>query len=212
MAIHDSVLLGAMSQSVDNLTMCVCRKLRIVRHKPKHVTNPRTDKQRTQRAKMKAVIEVARAFAPVAKIGFPAQPAGQTGYNGFVSANLQAVTVDEKFEGIVDYTQLVCSGDMKLRTPKVTVTIAGKVVSFTQESQDASSHANLDDQVYAVLYEKALDEVELVKLRERGESGSTSFTLPEEWTAAEVMVYSFATTVAGRKTSKTLVLTVESGE
>ena len=45
MAIHDSVLLGAMSQSVDNLTMCVCRKLRIVRHKAKHVTNPRTDKQ-----------------------------------------------------------------------------------------------------------------------------------------------------------------------
>ena len=43
MAIHDSVLLGAMSQSVDNLTMCVCRKLRIVRHKAKHVTNPRTD-------------------------------------------------------------------------------------------------------------------------------------------------------------------------
>lgn len=54
MAIHDSVLLGAMSQSVDNLTMCVCRKLRIVRHKAKHVTNPRTDKQRVQRAKMKA--------------------------------------------------------------------------------------------------------------------------------------------------------------
>ena len=51
MAIHDSVLLGAMSQSVDNLTMCVCRKLRIVRHKAKHVTNPRTDKQRVQRAK-----------------------------------------------------------------------------------------------------------------------------------------------------------------
>ena len=50
MAIHDSVLLGAMSQSVDNLTMCVCRKLRIVRHKAKHVTNPRTDKQRVQRA------------------------------------------------------------------------------------------------------------------------------------------------------------------
>ena len=95
MAIHDSVLLGAMSQSVDNLTMCVCRKLRIVRHKAKHVTNPRTDKQRVQRAKMKAAIELAQAFAPIAKIGFPAMAAGQTGYNGFVSANLQAVTVDE---------------------------------------------------------------------------------------------------------------------
>ena len=84
MAIHDSVLLGAMSQSVDNLTMCVCRKLRIVRHKAKHVTNPRTDKQRVQRAKMKATIELAQAFAPIAKIGFPAMAAGQTGYNGFV--------------------------------------------------------------------------------------------------------------------------------
>lgn len=30
--------------------------------------------------------------------------AGQTGYNGFVSANLQAVTVDEGFVATVDYS------------------------------------------------------------------------------------------------------------
>ena len=71
MAIHESVLLGAMSQSVDNLTMCVCRKLRIVRHKAKHVTNPRTDKQRVQRAKMKATIELAQAFAPTYSGAYP---------------------------------------------------------------------------------------------------------------------------------------------
>ena len=150
MAIHDSVLLGAMSQSVDNLTMCVCRKLRIVRHKAKHVTNPRTDKQRVQRAKMKAAIELAQAFAPIAKIGFPAMAAGQTGYNGFVSANLQAVTVDEGFVATVDYSKLACSSDLKLRTPKVTATLADKSITFTQESQEASSWANRDDQVYAV--------------------------------------------------------------
>ena len=159
MAIHDSVLLGAMSQSVDNLTMCVCRKLRIVRHKAKHVTNPRTDKQRVQRAKMKAAIELAQAFAPIAKIGFPAMAAGQTGYNGFVSANLQAVTVDEGFVATVDYSKLACSSDLKLRTPKVTATLADKSITFTQESQEASSWANRDDQVYAVVYEKALNEV-----------------------------------------------------
>ena len=203
MAIHDSVLLGAMSQSVDNLTMCVCRKLRIVRHKAKHVTNPRTDKQRVQRAKMKATIELAQAFAPIAKIGFPAMAAGQIGYNGFVSANLQAVTVDE------DYSKLACSSDLKLRTPKVTATLADKSITFTQESQEASSWANRDDQVYAVVYEKALNEVEMVKLRERGENGVTSFALPEDWTAAEVLVYAFATTVAGRRTSRTLAISME---
>ncbi len=201
MAIHDSVLLGAMSQSVDNLTMCVCRKLRIVRHKAKHVTNPRTDKQRVQRAKMKATIELAQAFAPIAKIGFPAMAAGQTGYNGFVSANLQVATVD--------YSKLACSSDLKLRTPKVTATLADKSITFTQESQEASSWANRDDQVYAVVYEKALNEVEMVKLRERGENGVTSFALPEDWTAAEVLVYAFATTVAGRRTSRTLAISME---
>ena len=170
MAIHDSVLLGAMSQSVDNLTMCVCRKLRIVRHKAKHVTNPRTDKQRVQRAKMKATIELAQAFAPIAKIG---------------------------------------SSDLKLRTPKVTATLADKSITFTQESQEASSWANRDDQVYAVVYEKALNEVEMVKLRERGENGVTSFALPEDWTAAEVLVYAFATTIAGRRTSRTLAISME---
>ena len=209
MAIHDSGLLGAMSQSVDNLTMCVCRKLRIVRHKAKHVTNPRTDKQRVQRAKMKATIELAQAFAPIAKIGFPAMAAGQTGYNGFVSANLQAVTVDEGFVATVDYSKLACSSDLKLRTPKVTATLADKSITFTQESQEASSWANRDDQVYAVVYEKALNEVEMVKLRERGENGVTSFALPEDWTAAEVLVYAFATTVAGRRTSRTLAISME---
>jgi len=201
MAIHDSVLLGAMSQSVDNLTMCVCRKLRIVRHKAKHVTNPRTDKQRVQRAKMKATIELAQAF--------PAMAAGQIGYNGFVSANLQAVTVDEGFVATVDYSKLACSSDLKLRTPKVTATLADKSITFTQESQEASSWANRDDQVYAVVYEKALNEVEMVKLRERGENGVTSFALPEDWTAAEVLVYAFATTVAGRRTSRTLAISME---
>lgn len=113
--------------------------------------------------------------------------AGQTGYNGFVSANLQAVTVDEGFVATVDYSKLACSSDLKLRTPKVTATLADKSITFTQESQEASSWANRDDQVYAVVYEKALNEVEMVKLRERGENGVTSLRyrktgrLPKCW-------------------------------
>lgn len=49
----------------------------------------------------------------------------------------------------------------------------------------------------------------MVKLRERGENGVTSFALPEDWTAAEVLVYAFATTVAGRRTSRTLAISME---
>ena len=108
----------------------------------------------------------------------------------------------------VDYSKLACSSDLKLRTPKVTALLrinrllhAGKSGSIVL--------ANRDDQVYAVVYEKALNEVEMVKLRERGENGVTSFALPEDWTAAEVLVYAFATTVAGRRTSRTLAISME---
>jgi hypothetical protein len=51
--------------------------------------------------------------------------------------------------------------------------------------------------------------VEMVKLRERGENGMTTFALPEEWMDAEVLVYAFATTLAGRRTSRTLSINVE---
>lgn len=135
--------------------------------------------------------------------------AGRTGYNGFVAANLQAMTVGEDFVATVDYSKLACSADMKLCTPKVTAALADKTITLTQEKQEASSWANRDDQLYVVLYEKVLNEVEMVKLRERGENGMTSFTLPEVWTGAEVLVYAFATTLAGRRTSRTLSINVE---
>lgn len=211
MAKYDSVLMGTLSQSVDNVTAYVSRRQRIVRHKATKVHNPRTEKQRKQRAKMKAAVVLASAFAPVAKVGFPAQAAGQTGYNGFVAANLPAVIVDEKFVATVDFTKLVCSVDLKLHAPKVTASVsAGKVV-FSQEGQEASAYANRDDRVYGVLFEKTLNEVELVELRERGESGSTSCTLMDEWTSENVVAYAFVTNATGRRTSRTIVVAL-SGE
>lgn len=49
---------------------------------------------------MKAVVGVASAFAPIAKVGFPVTAPGKFGYNEFVTANLQAVSVDEYSLGI----------------------------------------------------------------------------------------------------------------
>ena len=56
MAIFRSFLLGDVKKSVANLTMYIAKGVSIVRSKPLNVHNPRTDKQRIQRAKMKALV------------------------------------------------------------------------------------------------------------------------------------------------------------
>ena len=57
------------------------------------------------------------------------------------------------------------------------------------------------DKVYAALYETALSRTKLVTLRERGENGSTSVSLPEDWDPAKVHAYCFATSKNGRMAS-----------
>ena len=56
MAIFRSFLLGDVKKSVANLTMYIAKGVSIVRGKPLNVHNPRTDKQRDQRAKMQALV------------------------------------------------------------------------------------------------------------------------------------------------------------
>lgn len=58
MAKYDSVLMGTLSQSIDNVTAYVSKQVRIVRHKATKVHNPRTEKQRKRWAKMRAAVEL----------------------------------------------------------------------------------------------------------------------------------------------------------
>ena len=71
MAIFRSFLLGDVKKSVANLTMYIAKGVSIVRSKPLNVHNPRTDKQRIQRAKMKALVGLVSGFGPALSIGYP---------------------------------------------------------------------------------------------------------------------------------------------
>ena len=60
--------------------------------------------------------------------------------------------------------------------------------------------------MYGVLYETERGRARLVELRERGESGSTSYALPEDWDNTKVRVYGFATLKNGKRASDSLSL------
>ena len=213
MATYDSVLVGTGNQSVDNITMYSSRGQRLMRRKASKVTNPKTDKQQRQRAKLAALVSLAQGFADVYAVGFPSPKAGATACNDFVAANMPNVTVDDDYAATVEYEQLACSADKKLKRPSVTLTFASNMYNFMQASQENFyGMAKPTDRVYAVLLEKALGESALVELKTRGAGGSTSFELPEGWDSAQVMAYAFATSDDGKRTSATVNLAIGGGE
>lgn len=73
-----------------------------------------------------------------------------------------------------------------------------------QEKEEG--YASADDQVYAVLYESVLGRARLVKLRTRGENGSTVYSLPEDWDNTNVNVYCFATLKNGQRASDSVAI------
>lgn len=66
----------------------------------------------------------------------------------------------------------------------------------------------MDDKVYGVLLERALQRVRLVPLKSRGVAGETEYTLPEEWDASKVNVYCFATSSNERMVSDSVFVPV----
>ena len=207
MAIFRSFLLGDVKKSVANLTMYIAKGVSIVRGKPLNVHNPRTDKQRIQRARMKALVGLVGGFGPVLTVGYP-QTTGLVGANNrFVQDNMEAVSVDDDFKASVDFSKLVCSSG-NLKVPKVSVGIdeAGKHFVFTQQVQQQTLTCNPTDIAWVVVYEKEQHESEIYPLKARREGGEVTAELPEDWQADNCEFYAFARNQEGTRVSRTSYL------
>lgn len=208
MAIFNSVLVGGVRNSVDNITMYESGGQRIARRKPMKVKNPRTEKQLRQRAKMKFLSELSVGFLEVAAVGFARRDARLSAANAFVQANMGNVTVDEDFVATMDYGLLACSADKKLKRPLVAATLSGSSLTFNLTAQEAWGSAKKDDQVYGVLFEEVAGESVLVALGTRGEEMSLPVDLPAEWAVENVHAYAFASSANGKRTSATTALEI----
>ncbi len=203
MAKFNSYLLGKVRKSVGNITTCIFNKENIAKAKIFTRKDVKTPEILAQRAKMKAIVNIARKLLPVIRKGFVGVGRGTTS-NAFTSLNISLVEVDEQYNTTVDFERLLCASG-PLYTPKVGVSYneSNKTYAFSQEMQDdeGDGFSCANDKVYAALYETALNQTRLVTLRERAGSGDTSVDLPEDWDPTKVHVYCFATSKNGRMAS-----------
>lgn len=209
MAKFNSYLLGKMRNSVGNVTTCYVNKQNIAKAKIFARKDVKTPEILAQRAKMAALTAVIRRTLPVIRKGFAGVGKGSPS-NAFTSVNMAAVLVDENYAATIDYEHLLMGSGM-LYPPKVSVeyNTETKKYIFSQETQESEEgFALTTDKVYAVLIEETKKRTKLVALRERGESGSTSYALPEDWDAAKVHAYCFATTKNGKSASDSSYLII----
>ena len=204
MAIFNSFLLGNVKKSVANLTMYGVKGVSIVRGKPLNVRNPRTDKQRVQRAKMALLVQLAKRFRPVFRISYPGIVGLKSGIHCFIQDNLGAVTLDARFQATVDFKKLVCSSD-GLKLPKVAVAYRQEdnQFVFTQTVQKRTFSCDTSDVVWVVAYEKVQKETEVYELNTREKGGVTAEELPEDWVAENCEFYAFARNETGTQVSRT---------
>lgn len=213
MAIFRSFLLGDVKKSVANLTMYIAKGVSIVRSKPLNVHNPRTTKQRMQRARMKVLTELVSGFGPALTVGYPQTTGLVSANNCFVRDNMEAVTVDDDFNATVNYSQLVCSSG-HLKAPKVAVSYneAERQLVFTQTVQQQTLTCNPKDIAWGVVYEKVQHEAEIYPLKARSEGGVITVVLPEDWESGNCEFYAFARNPEGTQVSRTSYLQLTTPE
>ena len=209
MAKFDSYLLGKVSKTLGNVTMCYINKQNIARARIFSRKDKPTSDVLDQRARMKVLIELSRFLLPVVQKGFVGIGNGTTS-NAFVAKNMKSVDVDEMHTATVDYERLkVAMGLQDIPEVSVSYSSESKMYSFEQEMQEEEEgYALADDKVYGVLLETVLNRAKIVPLRDRGENGNTSYALPEDWDEANVKVYCFATLRNGSAASDSRYLTV----
>lgn len=90
MAISSSLALGKVKGSMGGMTYSIIEGRTIVRQKPIHVRNPRTEAQQLQRGKMANAVRAYQVIGPMCAKTFTARKKYSSAYNEFVSRNIKA--------------------------------------------------------------------------------------------------------------------------
>lgn len=209
MAIFSSFLLGQVSKSVGNVTMCQLRGESVARGKIKFRKDNPTPETLDMRAKIRELGSLAKRLLPVIRKGFVGVGDSTTS-NAFFKMNLGAVDVTEEHVATADFDRLKLASGL-LRAPSMTVTLdAGEtqfsVVAAAQEAMDG--FAALDDRLWLAFVETELRQAVMLEVGTREDGGTTSFPMPEDWTAANVKAYCFATSVDGKDASDSRLLAI----
>lgn len=210
MAIFESAAFTKLRKSFGNLTTSFSRGRNILRIKTTTVKNPRTIDQQMQRARLKMLVQLSSAFRPAIQLGFPERPVVETPYNTFVRVNSEAVEVSEELEVTVGYENLLCSqGTRKVPEIRAEYDTESHHLIFTHIAGSYGPDADAEDRIYAAIYEKTKNAMEVYPLGIRKDTEPSTVNLPSDWNTDNLVIYVFVLSKNKRIASATQCIQME---
>jgi hypothetical protein len=118
MSLAQSPLMGPMRKSMGNFTVYSYQGMNIVRSKPFHPSDPKSDKQLNMRARMSGIAGVYQTFKSIIALGFPEREVNTNPQNMFVSANFTSAFVLADKTPVISYPLLLLANGS---LPRVTI-------------------------------------------------------------------------------------------
>jgi hypothetical protein len=132
MSLSQNPLLGPMKKSMGNFTTYSYHGMNIVRLKPFHPKDPKTEKQLNMRARMSGIAEMYRKFRGIIALGFPERDERKSPQNMFVSANFRTAFVMEDTIPVISYPlMLLAKGSLpRVTIPEATTDAGGLTIHY----------------------------------------------------------------------------------
>jgi len=132
MSLSQNPLLGPMKKSMGNFTTYSYHGMNIVRLKPFHPKDPKTEKQLNMRARMSGIAEMYRKFRGIIALGFPERDERKSPQNMFVSANFRTAFVMEDTMPVISYPlMLLAKGSLpRVTIPEATTDAGGITIHY----------------------------------------------------------------------------------
>ncbi len=178
-----------------------------MRTKPIEVSNPKTLKQRQQRAKFSLMVGLSRMFLGFIRMGFKQVSIEMSEFNSFMKNNILNVITGVYPDYVIDFTKLIVSkGTLTGADSGACAPAVGRKVSVTWEDNSGYGDAQATDKAMVLVlnYDKKGEKHETT-LKTRAD-GLCEVVCPLSWVGDEVHVYLSFITEAGDKVADSVYL------
>ena len=194
MAIFESTIFENLSGTVGNVTSYKLKDKQVARAKNFSRKDAKTLQQLKQRTRMKTISLFKHHLTPILPSGFCTSSRKEAS-NRFLALNMGKVEVDDELNVTIDPLQLAISdGPLALPVIEAEIDHAGHRIIFRWKKQPLMPY----------MYKTQMGRSRKVILGTRAEAGETTWELPKDWDSHHLVIYGFATTADGQKSSPTL--------
>lgn len=180
---------GEVKGKVGNLVGCTWKGIPYMRTRPDHMTNPRTEKQRSQRGRFSIAMNFLRPISPFIRYGYQELAEKQTAFNAAMSYLMKNAFVGEGEELALDYNKVLVMHGTLTHAENAAVVLDNGSARFSWSNNCGQGNATEEDAAFLMVYNKERSEAVYETSEAMRPDCQAEMKYPQEWKDGELAVY-----------------------